>query len=841
MMFVGNEAPKKLKMVSVVGFRGLGKTTLAKEVFDMLKVQFHHVGFVPVGQNPNVKKVLKDILIELNRHKYMAFDVSELSERHMIDEIKEYLGNRRYLIVVDDVWETSTWKRIKYAFVDNNCGSRVIATTRISQVANEVSEESGDIYIMKPLSDDDSKRLFYNRILGVDGEGPTDNQSVESTKKILKKCGGVPLSIITISSLLVHKPVEEWSKVYDFIGFGPADQNKVVENTRKILSFSYYDLPSHLRTCMLHLSIYPEDHWIKKDSLIWKWIAEGFVHEDQGKALFEVGERYFIELINKSMIQPTEAYGIINGCRIHDMVLDLIRKLASEGNFVNVFDGVHQVCSLHSQSSTLRRIALHVSWNHGKTDDLTTSMKHLRSFNSIDCHISVMPPLVLDVTETWLEVFPVTISKLSKLMRLCIDRVKTRFLTEDLDVLARMPELRILRLYTTSISSWNVAGGRLFPNLKFFGTNIVSTFLQGARVLLLPKEIGYLVHLQVLDVRDTLLKVIPVTIGKLRKLMRMCINSLETRFLTEVWKLTSLQELSLRIEPDYTKDTCANFGLYKLTDLRMLQIRLFIETGKESLNALMDCLQTLLKIQSIELNLYSMLTISPVMTGWEGWEPSRQLHQVSISGARLPRLPAWLNSMRIPHLSILHISVATMEPQDLHVLARMPELRLLSMYTTSRSSWTVAGGKLFPNLRVLRTNIVSTFLQGAMPMLVEVLLDVWVSTDDAAKDVGLGNLTLLNTVRIWLQCEDATARQVEEAEAAWRRFAHAHPNRPAIDVQRMVEWKMKKDEDVGNEEEISATDEVDENDDNEEISVTDQEFQADTCGAKEEEEAEHQS
>ncbi|XP_037442301.1 disease resistance protein PIK6-NP-like [Triticum dicoccoides] len=242
-----------------------------------------------------------------------------------------------YFIVIDDIWTINEWETISCAFMDSAHGSRILTTTRNLDVA----QKTGAVYKLEPLSSDNSKELLYRGLYGGKGKCPNDHPD-ELTKKILHKCGGVPLAIITIASLLHGKPRDDWSQVYTSIGF-ESGENKEVDNTRKIILFSYYDLPCHLRTCLLHLSIFPEDYKIDKEVLIWKWVAEGIVRDE-----------------------PTD------------------------NNFVIVLDNNEHHTSPQNKA---RRIAVQNGVLEQDNHLAKTQMPQVRSFYAIACRISVMPSL----------------------------------------------------------------------------------------------------------------------------------------------------------------------------------------------------------------------------------------------------------------------------------------------------------------------------------------------------------------------------------------------------------------------------------------------------------------
>uniref|UniRef100_A0A452XHZ8 Disease resistance protein RPP13 n=1 Tax=Aegilops tauschii subsp. strangulata TaxID=200361 RepID=A0A452XHZ8_AEGTS len=345
----GGVSKQELKIVSIVGLGGLGKTTLARAVYDKLKAQYHCRAFVSVGQNPDVKKVLMNILFALGK-KFNDLDVLQL-----IEELQKLLEDRRYFIVIDDIWDSEAWDPIQSAFPENSLGSRVITTTRIHPVALATcSAKSKFVYRMKSLSPEDSRRLFLRRIFGSEEASPDTPREEEISVDILKKCGGMPLAIISIASLLAGEPASTWDYVRKTMG--AMTDGDDVEKMKQILDLSYIHLPDHLKTCLLYVCMYPEDREIDKFDLLRQWVAEGFVITNGRLDAVDLAEKYFKELINMCMLEPGKIDDYNNevlSCRVHDIILDLMRSKSSKENFIHVIDGSKD------ETGQIRRVAFH--------------------------------------------------------------------------------------------------------------------------------------------------------------------------------------------------------------------------------------------------------------------------------------------------------------------------------------------------------------------------------------------------------------------------------------------------------------------------------------------------
>ncbi|TVU23890.1 hypothetical protein EJB05_26276 [Eragrostis curvula] len=780
----GHVAGRK-KIVSIVGTGGLGKTTLAKAVYDKLKADFECGAFVPVGRNPSLRKVFMDILYELDKNKYANIHTKDRDERHLIDDIREFLVNKRYFIVIDDLWENESWKEAIELALPENSGSRIIITTRNSTVAEKIGDE---VYKIQPLSDDNSKNLFYARIFG-DEKKCLNDQSDEISNKFLRKCGGIPLAIITMASLLVGKPREKWSDVFTSIGFGKKMNEQVentMKNTMKILSFSYYDMPSYLRTCLLYLSVFPEDSIIDKDSLIWKWIAEGFIQEQQGISLFELSERYFSDLVNRSMIQAIEYEwnGEVYACRVHDMVLDLICSLSSKENFVTIID--YDRGSLSTLPSSTRRLAQHnITLEHTADASMvgTLLMPQLRSFIISKCDGDKLAPLS-------------SFKHLRVLDMECCSNVTSSHLVH----LGTLLHLRYLGIGHTNVKD-------------------------------LPNEIGALKLLQTLNFRGTRITQLTPSISRLTQLV--CLHGSYTLTVAPHWigKLASLEKLHVRVDSSDGNAGAFFQALGSLSKLRVLWIGLRIEMDDDMERDFVLSLRKLHKLQDFLFNptFGSHAVTRTNMWGEAGFVLPQHLRHLDLEDFCFSWLPSCISAAYLPYLAHLTLTVDAMDQKGLEFLATLPEVSYLKLDTKSTATVSniSVGNGYFQKLRFCQMpssmiqfqfneedssisfhiwngidampfdsgkNDCSIPPSAVMPNLkvlssvrfVRALKD---GNNDCA-NIGLQYISSLQKVEVKLVCSGASAVEVEEAEAALRKATKVHQNRPTLKMWRSKEEEM---------------------------------------------------
>ncbi|KAF7105195.1 hypothetical protein CFC21_106028 [Triticum aestivum] len=191
----------ELKVVAIVGCGGLGKTTLAMEAYRKTGGDFQCQAHVTVSRILDLKKLLKDVLSQIDQDTFSI--CKRWDEDQLIRQIQHIMRNKRYLLVIDDIWKEQDWEIIRAVFPNNYDGSRIIATTRIAKVVKSCCSNShGQLYQMQPLNDVDSGRLFFQRIFNSDNS--CHPQLEEVSARILKKCAGVPLAIVTTASLLAN-------------------------------------------------------------------------------------------------------------------------------------------------------------------------------------------------------------------------------------------------------------------------------------------------------------------------------------------------------------------------------------------------------------------------------------------------------------------------------------------------------------------------------------------------------------------------------------------------------------------------------------------------------------
>nr|XP_027072062.1 putative late blight resistance protein homolog R1A-3 [Coffea arabica] len=328
-------------IVTIVGMAGQGKTTLAKTIYNdpLIQYDFHISAWCCISQVYKKRKLLLDIL----SHIVTRDTIITMSDEDLGERLWKCLKGHKYLIVIDDIWDSKAWYDIERFFPDDNNGSRIMFTSRIHDVALQVKANSKPHHL-RPLSNDESWELLEKKLLE---KGDCPSHLSEVGEHIVKLCKALPLAIVVI-----------------------AGSRLASEGYMDILELSYMHLPDHLKTCFLYFGALPEDKVISAQKLIKLWIAEGFVRRTGIKRLEDVAKEYFMDLVRRSLVIVTgrSSTGGIKTCYIHDLFRDLCLAKAKEEYFFQLvsISGGHDLPHflLNPVNYDQYRLMVYGDWDH---------------------------------------------------------------------------------------------------------------------------------------------------------------------------------------------------------------------------------------------------------------------------------------------------------------------------------------------------------------------------------------------------------------------------------------------------------------------------------------------
>ncbi|XP_020551467.1 putative late blight resistance protein homolog R1A-10 [Sesamum indicum] len=363
-----------LTVTTIVGMAGIGKTTLVKEIYEDPDIVNHFKcrAFVSIGAEYALKEIKLSILAQMNPE----IDEIHLQDEESLDSELLRLCSRRCLIVLDDVWDMSLWNSVGWKFPFKCHGSRIIMTTRLDYCIWPIG---CSVLRKRFLNQQESWLLFCDKVFGGD-HSSCPPELEKAGRKIIKKCEGLPLTIIAVARHLrsAEKTPEYWKqakrKVYTTI-------ISEDEATSQVLYRSYHYLRQHLKPCFLYMGVFPHDSDIAASKLIKLWCVEGLLELINPSFNEYNAMDYLYDLLSANVVKVCQcsSSGGIKTCNIYPVFWHICMREAGEQKFFHVIDSNGNQ-GIESQ----RRHCIHNNGMFG-IKDVRKSMTSTSNVRSILC------------------------------------------------------------------------------------------------------------------------------------------------------------------------------------------------------------------------------------------------------------------------------------------------------------------------------------------------------------------------------------------------------------------------------------------------------------------------
>ncbi|KAL2506087.1 putative disease resistance RPP13-like protein 1 [Abeliophyllum distichum] len=452
---IAYEVNEVFSVIPIVGMGGIGKTTLARRIFNHPHTENHFDKriWVCVSKKFDVYTILKRILESLKGTSHGD------SRQAVMDKLREKLKGKRSLLVLDDLWNDKheDWDDLKNALVgvNPNKGNVIIVTTRNEKVASIV--KSHDWHRLEKLSEDDCWSIIKAKAFK-GGDVPHDFQIIG--KALAQQCRGSPLAANMMGAVLKGKKIDEWNSILDTgLSNFEGDENTMLQ----VLRTSFDRLPSlTLKECFAYCSILPKDAKIKREWLIQLWMAEGFLTDNHGSDMETKGNDIFNILLQSSFMQEPEKdkYGNIICCKMHNLLHDLSCLVSKSKSFIipddRTGDDIPKVRYLSIPGEEAPEITkVKTSYvrtlvsNSSVPCKILPDFKHLRTLLLCNAGIKHCPTSIgklihlrcLDVADNDITTLPGSVCKLNNLQTLNLINCSLEQLLEKIQDLASLRHL----------------------------------------------------------------------------------------------------------------------------------------------------------------------------------------------------------------------------------------------------------------------------------------------------------------------------------------------------------------------------------------------------------------